>query len=77
MRWAMPSAASARRKKGAAAVVAAAVPVAARVRNSEKRTSCIRGPFFMGFRKEKLAITVSFDYNKLNYYLLNEVTLCT
>ena len=31
----------------------------------------------MGFRKEKLAITVSFDYNKLNYYLLNEVTLCT
>ena len=24
-----------------------------------------------------LAITFAFDYNKLNYYLLNEVTLCT
>ena len=37
----------------------------------------MRGPLFAGLRKEKLAITVSFDYNKLNYYLLNEVTLCT
>lgn len=75
LHWQSPSCERIKETAAAAAIAAAAL-VVVKVRNNRKRASCIRGPFFVGLEKEKLAITASFDYNKLNYNLLDEVTLC-
>ena len=77
--WLLPSCARINEKAAAAATAAAAPDAAAgKSKIDEKMLSLGIVPVSNdSFFISALAITASFDYNKLNYNLLNEVTLCT
>ena len=67
-----------KKSPAAAAAIAAAAPEAALGGGNNGMEMDFVGTesIFRAIGKEMLAIPLRFDYNKLNYYLSDEVTLC-